>query len=755
MTKRARMEDLGLSSNKNQINYPGDAGISQRQPTKKLVIRTFKVKPKLPDNFEEVTWAKLQAAVWAIHTSKPVNDSLEELYKACENLCLHKMADRLYQRLQKECESHIIEELAKLRSNESDKETFLVAVNQCWNDCQQQMALIRSIFLYLDRTYVLQNSSIISLWDMGLELFRKHIMSAVDVRGKTLDGLLSVIHRERLGESVDRSLLVSLIHMYVDLSIYTQGFEAPFLQDTHDFYAEEGQRLMNTLEVPKYLEHVKRRLDEEKDRIIVYLDKKTKTPLIGVVEGELLERHISAILDKGFDDMMNYRKSSDLRLLYMLFNRVNASDRLKTAFGMYIRKTGAGIVMDESRDSTMVQDLLDLKFKLDDIVKDAFKGTENFVNTVKESFESFINQRQNKPAELIAKYVDSKLRSGNKSMNDDELESVLDNVLILFRYIQGKDIFEAFYKRDLAKRLLLNRSASSDAEKSMLSKLKQECGAGFTGKLEGMFKDIDLSRDIMMSFQDSKYWSELKETRIDLSVNVLTQGFWPTYPPAPLTLPPHMARAQEVFKAFYLSKHNGRNLKWQNSLGLCVLAANFPKRNKELVVSLFQAVVLLLFNDLEPGKRLTYEDIKESTSIEARELARTLQSLACGKVRVLTKHPKGRDIAESDEFSFNEEFDDKLFRIKINAIQLKETPEENSITTERVFLDRQYQVDAALVRIMKMRKTLSHSQLITELFQQLKFKATVADIKKRIESLIDREYLERDKDDPSKLNYLA
>jgi len=59
--------------------------------------------------------------------------------------------------------------------------------------------------------------------------------------------------------------------------------------------------------------------------------------------------------------------------------------------------------------------------------------------------------------------------------------------------------------------------------------------------------------------------------------------------------------------------------------------------------------------------------------VEARELARTLQSLACGKVRVLTKHPKGRDIADSDEFSFNEEFDDKLFRIRINAIQLKET----------------------------------------------------------------------------------
>jgi len=39
----------------------------------------------------------------------------------------------------------------------------------------------------------------------------------------------------------------------------------------------------------------------------------------------------------------------------------------------------------------------------------------------------------------------------------------------------GKDVFEAFYKKDLAKRLLVGKSASVDAEKSMLSKLKQGC----------------------------------------------------------------------------------------------------------------------------------------------------------------------------------------------------------------------------------------------------------------------------------------
>lgn len=51
--------------------------------------------------------------------------------------------------------------------------------------------------------------------------------------------------------------------------------------------------------------------------------------------------------------------------------------------------------------------------------------------------------------------------------------------------------------QDLAKRLLLSKSASNDLEKSMVSKLKTECGSAFTSKLEGMFKDMALSTELM------------------------------------------------------------------------------------------------------------------------------------------------------------------------------------------------------------------------------------------------------------------
>ena len=80
-----------------------------------------------------------------------------------------------------------------------------------------------------------------------------------------------------------------------------------------------------------------------------------------------------------------------------------------------------------------VQELLDFKEKLDAIMEHCFGGNEQFIVSMKEAFESFINVRQNKPAELIAKFVDSKLRAGNKEASEEELEKLLDKIMVIFR----------------------------------------------------------------------------------------------------------------------------------------------------------------------------------------------------------------------------------------------------------------------------------------------------------------------------------
>lgn len=472
------------------------------------------------------------------------------------------------------------------------------------------------------------------------------------------------------------------------------------------------------------------------------------------VERQLITEHLTGILQKGLDALMEENRIPDLTLLYSLFSRVKEGTKeLCVAFNGYIKKKGRTIVIDPEKDKSMVQDLLDFKDKMDNIVSVCFECNDKFMSSLREAFEFFVNLRSNKPAELIAKYVDMKLRAGNKEATEEELEQILDKIMVLFRFINGKDVFEAFYKKDLAKRLLVGKSASVDAEKSMLSKLKQECGGGFTSKLEGMFKDMELSRDINIAFKQHVAVLDRRELNtVDLTVNILTMGYWPTYPLMEVTMPPNLVEFQSVFNKFYLGKHSGRKLQWQPTLGHCVLKACFDAGPKHLLVSLFQSLVLLLFND---NDTLTLDEIKLVTNIEDGELRRTLQSLACGKARVLYKSPKGREVEDKDSFHFNNEFTNRLFKIKINQIQMKETTEEQKATEERVFQDRQYQIDAAIVRIMKMRKTLSHNLLITELYKQLTFPVKPSDLKKRIESLIDRDYMERDKENQNQYNYVA
>ncbi|XP_074846793.1 cullin-4A isoform X1 [Carettochelys insculpta] len=719
---------------------------------KKLVIKNFRERPKLPDNYTQDTWQKLDEAVRAIQSSTSIKYNLEDLYQAVENLCSYKASPTLYKQLRQVCEDHVKAQILQFRENSLDSLLFLKKVNKCWQDHCRQMIMIRSIFLFLDRTYVLQNSMLPSIWDMGLELFRRHIISDKLVQNKTIDGILLLIERERNGETVDRSLLRSLLSMLSDLQVYKESFEQKFLEETNCLYAAEGQRLMQEREVPEYLHHVSKRLEEEGDRVITYLDHSTQKLLIACVEKQLLGEHLTAILQKGLDNLLDENRISDLTQTYQLFSRVKGGQQiLLQNWSEYIKNFGTTIVVNPEKDKDMVQELLDFKDKVDHIIEVCFQKNEKFINLMKESFETFINKRPNKPAELIAKHVDSKLRAGNKEATDEELERILDKIMIIFRFIHGKDVFEAFYKKDLAKRLLVGKSASVDSEKSMLSKLKHECGAAFTSKLEGMFKDMELSKDVMIQFKQYMQ-NQSNPGNIDLTVNILTMGYWPTYTPVEVHLPPEMVKLQEVFKTFYLGKHSGRKLQWQTTLGHAVLKAEFKEGKKEFHVSLFQTLVLLMFNE---GDEFIFEEIKMATGIEDSELRRTLQSLACGKARVLIKNPKGKDVEDGDKFIFNGDFKHKLFRIKINQIQMKETVEEQVSTTERVFQDRQYQIDAAIVRIMKMRKTLCHNLLVSELYNQLKFPVKPGDLKKRIESLIDRDYMERDKDNPNQYHYVA
>lgn len=326
----------------------------------------------------------------------------------------------------------------------------------------------------------------------------------------------------------------SLVRMLIDLKMYTGVFEQRVIDASAEFYRAESERLSKTLSLSDYLHHSDRRLREEADRVVHYLDGYTRKALIMTVERECLAVHVPTLLAEGFYKLMDSDKLQDLKLLYGLCFRVGALEQMRLYFADYIKSRGSTLVTKDDNGDTMISDLLNFKMRLDTIIREALQLSdaavetvkqtaktsavvgklaaqeslppsvlwkERFMNTLKESFEAFMNRRQCKSAELIARYLDQLLKSDGKGAGEQNMESLIDQVLVLFRFIQGKDVFEAFYKNDLSKRLLMRKTSSLDGEKRILSKLRTECGPGFTSKLEGMFKDMDLSRDIMHSFK--------------------------------------------------------------------------------------------------------------------------------------------------------------------------------------------------------------------------------------------------------------
>lgn len=73
----------------------------------------------------------------------------------------------------------------------------------------------------------------------------------------------------------------------------------------------------------------------------------------------------------------------------------------------------------------------------------------------------------------IAKHLDAAMRKGQGKGTEAEFNALLDEIIALIGFTRDKDVFKAFYSTQLAKRLLLNKSASDDMERNMIVKLQQ------------------------------------------------------------------------------------------------------------------------------------------------------------------------------------------------------------------------------------------------------------------------------------------
>lgn len=733
----------------------------------KFKIEPFKYPVKMDPNYGEKTWKVLEDAIQEINNHNASGLSFEELYRNAYNMVINKFGDRLYNGLVDTITRHLAG--ISQRIEEAQGDGFLREIKARWDNHNKSMQMIRDILMYMDRIYV-RHQHKAPVHDLGLELWRDCILRQAAIKPRLLATLLGLVHRERCGEVLDRSLMRASTLMLVDLGlpVYVEEFERPFLESTTEFYRAEAQEFISTCDCPEFLRKAEKRLIEESERVTNYLDPSTESKVTRTVEETLIGQQKRTLVEmehSGLIPLIEADKLDDLARMYALFRRVDGgAELMRQSLGDHLRETGRQLVLDPERTKDpveFVERLLAEKEKYDRIVQGPCAGDKSFQNAVNAAFEAFLNISPRSP-EYISLFMDERLRRGLKGASEDDVDSTLDAAMVLFRFLQEKDLFEKYYKQHLAKRLLSGRMVSDDAERSVLVKLKTECGYQFTSKLESMFTDIKTSADTMRAFKAKRpsgsdsIASSSSASDIDLSVQVLTTGSWPTPAAVKCALPREVEGCCNDFGAFYLRSHSGRKLAWQTNMGHADLKAEFGDRKHELNVSTYQMCILVLFNSTD---QLAYRDILAETNIPPADLKRSLQSLALVKGRnVLRKEPMSKEVEDEDVFIFNEGFQSKFYKVKIGTVSAqKESEPEKQETRLKVEEDRKPQIEAAIVRIMKARRTLDHNSVVAEVTRQLsaRFLPAPALIKKRIESLIEREFLERDLHDRKLYRYLA
>ncbi|XP_049412004.1 cullin-1-like [Solanum stenotomum] len=693
------------------------------------------------------------------------------IYNMCTQKAPHDYSEQLYDKYKEAVEDYIIT-IVLPSLNKKHDEFLLKELEKRWASHKLMVKWLLKFFRYLDKFFI-KRAEVPALNEVGLSCFRDLVYH--DVKGRVTDAVIALIDQEREGEKIDRVLLKNVIDLYIDMGkgrmdYYVNDFEEAMLRDSACHYSRKASTWIVEDSCPEYMLKAEECLQKERDRVSHYLHSSTETKLLEKMQNQVLITYTNQLLEKedsGCRALLKDEKVEDLTRMYSLFHKIPKGIELVAeifkqhiaAEGMVVVQQAADVANNktESSGGSQEQDFVKKAFELHDkymvYVKGCFADNSIFHKALKEAFEVFCNKSiaGSSTAELLASYCDNTLKKGgSEQLSDDVIEDTLDKVVKLVTYISDKDVFAEFYRKKLSRRLLFDRSANEEHERLLLSKLKQQCGGQFTSKMEGMVTDLSLVKENQSHFQEYISNNPATNPGIDMTVTVLTTGFWPSYKSCDLNLPVEMAKGVESFKEFYQKKTKHRKLTWIFSLGQCNLNGKFEQKTIELILGTYQAAALLLFN---ASDKWSYSDIKTELNLADDDLVRVLASVSCAKYKILNKEPSGRTVSSTDHFEFNSQFTDKMRRIRVPLPPV----DDRKKMVEEVGKDRRYAIDACLVRIMKAKKVLTHQQLILECVEQLSkmFKPDVKAIKKRIEDLITRDYLERDLENTNTYKYIA
>ncbi|KAG7661561.1 CDC53 [[Candida] subhashii] len=675
-------------------------------------------------------------------------------------------------------------------------ETFLEFYVRKWTRFTIGAVYMNNVFDYMNRYWVQKERA-----DGRRDIFDVNTLSLIKWKEEMFEPnadtlikeVLDLIEKQRNNMVVDTSLISTAIKSLVFLSIDTQdlkkpnliiyvnSFETPFLQVTSEYYIKESSKYLSEHNVVDYMKKCETRLAEEISRSNNYLEEHTKKPLLDALNASLIENHaeemysqflillqqnqiehiqrmykllarVPRTLDPLADTLEEYIKGEALKAIEEIKKAADAQAENKTpeapgaAPTRSSRKAGSASAVDPK---TYINTLIEIYNQFNDVVIQAFNKDTRFIRSLDNACRHFVNKnpiatptpRSNcKTPEILAKYADSFLKGTSKDADIADMN--VDNLIIVFKFLNDRDAFEEYYRRSLAKRLINGNCKSEELEEGLLHRLQEENSLEYTSKMTKMFSDMKASEDLKANVKEHLASESMVKEFIPL---ILAQSMWPFkhLDDYNLNVPPELQGPFEKVVETYGSKHSGRQLKWLWNHGRAELKANLSRKGKPpflFTVSQVQLMILMAFNK---KNNYTFAELHGIVGT-ARQIFEA-HLLPFTKYKLIDQSPAG-PVTDSTTFTMVEEYKSKKLRVNfISAIKTSEPKQEEDEASKEIEESRKNYLSACIVRIMKSRKQCKHNDLINEVLPQTlsRFTAKIIDVKRVIDHLIDKKYIKR------------
>jgi cullin 1 len=638
---------------------------------------------------------------------------------------------------------------------------------------EMSLVVLKAIFHYLNQ-WIKTQSHAQQMFDttvMAIAVWRDYLYTAQ--KELIINSLLNLVAADREKIAVDygamKRTLSSLISMNVDTKrpylFYSAQFESQFFSCTERYYSAYADANVNSCSLSEYLRRAEGRIKEELRRVGLYLEKNTGPGLKKILVMTLVDSRIEYLvsqvvewIDLGIHDDLH-------RLHNLLTMSATGLEPLRRIVEDRIDADGKSecekLAMEPVKDpSAFIEVVVRVYRKYAKLVHEVFSNNQQLTLALEKGGNRFLNKNAICPsssvaAEMLAKHCNAVLRPNTNANKDADcnMDAALDDIITVFRLLDDRDVFQSVYASLLSGRLIYN-TYNEENELAMIGKLKDVLGHEYTYKFQRMCVDAisaaHSNHEQFTAWLQKNHPSE-KDIANEFTAFPLTQGSWPTVSNSTLPPPAPLRRHYALFEMFYHAKHSGRKLEWIPMYSHGSVKTNFPLprgRHYEFIISAVQLPVLLAYNDADS---LVMPQIVSLCCGDAAAANRVIQSLV--RVKIVNQ----ADESGGPVYSLNMQFMSQQKKLAIHLVREVQNTNAEQAAQQTKTEDRKYAIQAAIVRLAKSRKVIQHQEVITGVIGLLssRFTPTIADIKVNIETLIEKEYLERTAQDASVYQYLA